>query len=166
MADGVDQKVRMDVRLIDMRCDQHLAVRPGPGGELICQFVCLLWSDVLIRMEGLRVVIKPDGTFLVVRFPCGDEFVESHLRRAVDPADEVLTIIHQRLLILLHIGHHIFENSNALRIVVNKIDRCHISAALDPRVYTGQYSFSPVRRIRCPNQRLRYGPHVQGWSAD
>ncbi len=64
MADGVDQKVRMDVRLIDMRCDQHLAVRPGPGGELLCQFVCLLWSDVLIRMEGLRVVINQTGLSL------------------------------------------------------------------------------------------------------
>lgn len=66
MADGVDQKVRMNMRLVDVRRDQHLAVRPGLSRKLLCQFVCLLWSDVLIRMEGLRVVVKPDWAFLVV----------------------------------------------------------------------------------------------------
>ena len=72
MADSVDQKVRMDVRLVDVRRNQYLALRPCPGGELHRQLVGLLGRNVLIRMECLGVVIKPDGTFLVVRFPCGN----------------------------------------------------------------------------------------------
>lgn len=51
MADGVDQKMRMDVWLVDMRCDQYLAVRPGFSRELHRQLVCLLGRDILVRME-------------------------------------------------------------------------------------------------------------------
>lgn len=51
MADGVDQKVRVDVRSVNMGRDQHLAARPGLSRKLLCQFVCLLLSDILIRME-------------------------------------------------------------------------------------------------------------------
>ena len=51
MADRVDQKVRMDVGLVDVGGDQHLAIRPGFGGELHRQRVRLLGCDVLVRME-------------------------------------------------------------------------------------------------------------------
>ena len=51
MADGIDQKVRMDVWLVDVGGDQHLTVRPGFSSELHRQLVCLSGCDVLVRME-------------------------------------------------------------------------------------------------------------------
>lgn len=56
-ADAVHNEVRMDVFPVDVGGDQHLALRPRPRRERLCDLVRQLAGDRLVRGEGLHIVI-------------------------------------------------------------------------------------------------------------
>lgn len=122
VTDGVDQKVRMDVRRVNMGGDQHLTVRPGLGSELLRDPVGERRSDRLLGMEGLGVMIKPHRTVLPVCFPCRGELPCRQLGKTVLPADP---FSFGCLLRLHHIAGDTAQNSAGLMAVGNEIDRCH-----------------------------------------
>ena len=122
MTDGVDQKVGMDVRRVNMGGDQHLAVRPGLGSELFRNPVGEGRRDRFLGMEGLGVMIKPNRTVLPVCFPCRVELPCRQLGETVLPTDPFSFCC---LLVLHYIRRDTAENSAGLLAVGNEIDRCH-----------------------------------------
>lgn len=122
VTDGVDQKVRMDVRRVNMGGDQHLAVRPGLGSELFRDPVGEGRRDRLLGMEGLGVMIKPNRTVLPVCFPCRSELPCCQLGETVLPADPFSFCC---LWVLHYIRSDTAENSAGLMAVGNEVDRCH-----------------------------------------
>ncbi len=122
VADGVDQKVRMDVRRVNMGGDQHLAVRPGLGSELFRDPVGEGRSDRLLGMEGLGVMIKPNRTILPVCFPCRGELPCCQLGETVLTTDP---FSFRCLLVLHYIRSDTAQNSAGLLAVGNEVDRCH-----------------------------------------
>ena len=122
VTDGVDQKVRMDVRRVNMGGDQHLAVRPGLGSELFCNPVSESRSDRFLGMEGLGVMIKPNRTVLPVGFPCRGELPCCQLGETVLTTDPFSFCC---LLVLHYICSDTAENSAGLMAVGNEVDRCH-----------------------------------------
>ena len=65
-ADGVDHKVGMDVLGIAVGGYLHLMPRPGLGGELQTDGMCLLVADVLVGRKGLNVLVEINAVQLVV----------------------------------------------------------------------------------------------------
>lgn len=122
VADGVDQKVRMDVRCVNMGGDQHLTVRPGLGSELFRDPVGEGRGDRFLGMEGLGVMIKPNRTVLPVGFPCRGELPCRQLGETVLPTDP---FSFRCLLVLHYIRSDTAQNSAGLLVVGNEIDRCH-----------------------------------------
>ena len=122
VTDGVDQKVRMDVRRVNMGGDQHLAVRPGLGSELFRNPVGEGRSDRLLGMEGLGVMIKPNRTVLPVCFPCRGELPCRLLGETVLTTDQFSFCC---LLIPHYIRSDTAQNSAGLMAVGNEVDRCH-----------------------------------------
>ena len=122
VTDGVDQKVRMNVRRVNMGGDQHLAVRPGLGRKLFRNLMSECRSDRLPGMKGLGVMIKPNRTVLPVCFPCCGELPCRQLGKTVLPADQFSFCC---LLVLHYIAGDTAQNSAGLMAVGNEIDRCH-----------------------------------------
>ena len=122
VTDGVDQKVRMDVRRVNMSGDQHLAVRPGLSRKFFRDLVSERRRDRLLGMEGLGVMIKPKRTVLPVGFPCRGELPCRQLGETVLSADPFSFCC---LLVLHYIRSDTAENSAGLLAVGNEVDRCH-----------------------------------------
>ena len=122
VTDGVDQKVGMNVRCVNMGGDQHLTVWPGLGSELFCNLVSERRRDRLLGMEGLGVMIKPKRTVLPVGFPCRGELPCRQLGETVLSADPFSFCC---LLVLHYIRSDTAENSAGLLAVGNEVDRCH-----------------------------------------
>ena len=66
--DGVDHKMGMDVVGITVSSHQHFIARPGLCRKFQCQFVSLLVRDILLRGEGLHILVKADAVLFA---PCG-----------------------------------------------------------------------------------------------
>lgn len=128
MADRVDQKVRVNVRRINMSGDQHLTVRPSFCRKLFCDLMGLASSHILLRMERLRVVIKPDRTGLVEHITSGNELPRCKLRVALPAANQLQSSWLHGLFLLHHIVRDLTECGTALTAVSNEIHRRHATA--------------------------------------
>jgi len=73
---GVDHKVSVDVLGIAVGGHLHLVPRPGFGGKLQPNLVCLLVVDVLVGRKRLNVLIEIDAVQLVVGGFRGEKFRE------------------------------------------------------------------------------------------
>ncbi len=88
--DGVDHKVGMDVVGITVSSHQHFIPRPGLRRKFQCDLMGLLMRDILLRGEGLHILVKADA-FLFV--PCGlgsfklCDGIQSIAIDSADPAD-------------------------------------------------------------------------------
>ena len=67
-AHRVDHKMGMDVVGITVSSHQHFIARPGLCCKFQCQFVSLLVRDILLRGEGLHILVKADAVLFA---PCG-----------------------------------------------------------------------------------------------
>ena len=88
--DGVDHKVGMDVFRIAVGSHQHFVPRPGLFCKFQCQFVSLLVRDILLRGEGLHILVKADAILFVPGGLGGFEFrnrVQTVTIHTADPAD-------------------------------------------------------------------------------
>ncbi len=56
--DGIDDHMRMDMRAVDVRCDQNLVAFPRACGKFPCDFVRQQRCDLFIRIEGLNIVAE------------------------------------------------------------------------------------------------------------
>ena len=56
--DGVDDQMRMDMRPVDVRCDQNLVALPRACGKLPRDLICHKRRDLFIRIEGLDVMAE------------------------------------------------------------------------------------------------------------
>ena len=65
--DGVDHKVGMDVVGITVSSHQHFIPRPGLRRKFQCDLMGLLMCDILLRGEGLHILIKADAVLFVPR---------------------------------------------------------------------------------------------------
>lgn len=127
----VYDEVGVNVLGIGVSCDQHLAPRPRPLRKLRRQIVRRRPGDVLVRMEGLRVVVEVHRAFLAVHLPGGEELLHRELWGTVDAADQ-LAVTPQHLLLLLHIVAHTGEAAGGLTAVLDEIHRGHVTAAPFP----------------------------------
>ena len=66
-AHRVDHKMGMDVVGIAMGGNQHLIPRPGLFCKFQCDLMGLLVGDILLRGEGLHILVKADAIFFVPR---------------------------------------------------------------------------------------------------
>ena len=73
---GVDHKVSVDVLGIAVGGHLHLVPRPGFGGKLQPNLVCLLVVDVLPGRKGLNILVEIDAVQLVVGGLGGEKFRE------------------------------------------------------------------------------------------
>ena len=56
--DSIDDHMRMDMRPVDVCCDQNLVTLPRAGGKFPCDLVRQQRRDFFVRIEGLDVVAK------------------------------------------------------------------------------------------------------------
>ena len=124
---GVDNKVGVDVVGIGVGGHQHFTAGPGFFRKFLCQLVRRCPGDVLLRMEGLSIVVKVHRAFLAVHLPGGQELLDRELGRTVDPADQPLSL---GFLFLLHIGAHPGEGTGRLPLVLDEIHCRHYRHSL------------------------------------
>ena len=86
-ADGVDHEVGMDMRGIAVGGHLHLMPRPGLGGKLQTDGVCLLVADVLPGRKRLNVLVEIDAVQFVVGGLGGEKFREGIGAVAVQSSD-------------------------------------------------------------------------------
>ena len=67
-AHRVDHKVGMDVFRIAMGSHQHFIARPDLRRKFQCDLMGLLMRDILLRGEGLHILVKADAILFT---PCG-----------------------------------------------------------------------------------------------
>ena len=75
--DGVDHKMGMDVVGIAMGSHQHFIPRPGLFCKFQSDFVGLLVRDILLRGEGLHILVKADAILFVPGGLGGFKFCDS-----------------------------------------------------------------------------------------
>ena len=114
-ADGVDHKVGMDMPGIAVGGYLHLMPRPGLGGKLHTDAVCLLVADVLPGRKGLNVLVEIDAVQLVVGGLCGEKFREGIGAVAVQPGHISLACFGVCGLVLpLAVPHHCLHGADVL----------------------------------------------------
>lgn len=115
----------MDVLRIQMGGDEYLAVRPSLRRKLLRHLIRQRSCDLLLRREGLDIVIEPDRAILLVHLPGGKELLRCQLRCAVLSTDQLLPVLLSRLLLLGDIPRHTMERSRGLLLVLDECDRGH-----------------------------------------
>lgn len=126
--DGVDHKVGMDVVGIAVGSHQHFVPRPGLFCKFQCQFVSLLVRDILLRGEGLHILVKTDAILFI---PCGFgslklcDGIQSITIHAADPADACFLI--PSLLFLHTVFHDPLHIAGALPGLFDISDRCQLN---------------------------------------
>ena len=147
MAHSVHHKVAVDVRLVAVGGDKHLAVRPRFRSKFPGDVVCLGGRDVLLRGEGLGVMVEPNRALLAVHLPGGGELLGRQLGHTVLTAEEHLTAFGVPTLLLLgHIFHHTAQRCGALAAVFDETDDGHISVSLAPPGRRAAYRWRPSSR--------------------
>ena len=114
-ADGVDHKVGVNMPGIAVGSHLHLMPRPGLGGKLQTDGVCLLVADVLVGRKGLNVLVEIDAVQLVVGGLRGEEFREGIGAVAVQSghiADACFGV--GGLVLPLAVAHHCFHGTDVL----------------------------------------------------
>ena len=110
---------------IDMSGDEHLTVRPRLLRKFPSHLVRQSSGDVLVRGEGLNIVIEPDWAVLSVHLPGGKELLGGQLGCAVLSADQLPAVLLLCFLLLGHITCHTAKCSDGLLLVFDKCDSCH-----------------------------------------
>ena len=128
-AHRVDDEVGVDVLGVGMGGNEHLTVRPGLRRKLLCQLVGLFAGDLLLRGEGLDIVIEPCWALLSVRLPGGDEFPVGKLGRAVLSADQPPVLRPPCFFLLGHIPGDAAHRPGGLFLIFDKGYRCHQRAS-------------------------------------
>ena len=114
-ADGVDHKVGVDMLGIAVGGHLHLMPRPGLGGKLQTDGVCLLVADVLVGRKGLNVLVEIDAVQLVVGGLGGQEFCEGIGTVAVQSAHiSVACFWVGGLVLSLAVPHHRLHGADVL----------------------------------------------------
>ena len=121
----IDNEMRMDVFGVRVRGDKHLTVRPRLLGKLPRHLVCQRSGDLLIRREGLDIVIEPNRTVFPMHLPGGNELLSSQLWRTVLSADQLPAVLLLGFLFLRHIACHSMKRSSGLTLVSNECNRSH-----------------------------------------
>ena len=86
-ADGVDDKMGVDVFGIAVSGHLHLMSGPGFHGELSGNVVRLLIGDILLGREGLDILIEIDAVQLAVSILGGEELRDGVQSVTADAAD-------------------------------------------------------------------------------
>lgn len=114
-ADGVDHKVGMDMLGIAVGGHLHLMPRPGLGGKLQTDGVCLLIADVLPGRKGLNILVEIDAVQLVVGGLGGQKFCEGIGSVAVQSCHISDTGFRVGGLVLpLAVAHHCLHGADVL----------------------------------------------------
>ena len=87
-ADRVDDEVGMDVRCIAVRGHQDLVSGPCAGRKLLRKRMRLSGRDILLRREGLDILVKVDAIQLPIGRFGRREFCDSVRAVTVDAADQ------------------------------------------------------------------------------
>ena len=103
-ADRVDDEMRMDVCGVSVGGNDELVVLPLPR-QFQSDFVCFLRRNVFLRVEGLHEVKIHFAVAFVVLQLRADELRAAGFRLAVDPCDQLPTIMF-RLPVLGSVSHH------------------------------------------------------------
>ena len=110
---------------IDMSGDENFTVWPRLLRELPRHLVRQSSGDVLVRGEGLDIVIEPDRTVLSVHLPGGKKLLSGQLWRAVMSADQLPAVLLLRFLLLGHITRHTAKRSGGLLLIFDECDGSH-----------------------------------------
>ena len=129
VTDSVHDEMRMDMRRINMRGDQHLALRPCLRGKFFCDGVRLRAGYVFIWSERLRVVIEPNRTLFSKCLPCRKKLLQCKRRRAVLTADE-LVLFGNGFVLALDVLRHGRKRAGTLPGIRNEIDSCHYCCSI------------------------------------
>ena len=125
MANRIHNKMRMDVFGVRVGGDEHLTVRPRLLGKLPRHLVRQRSGDLLIRREGLDIVIEPDRAVFPVHLPGGKELLSGQLWRTVLSADQLPAVLLLGFLFLRHIACHAMKRSSGLALVSDEYNRSH-----------------------------------------
>lgn len=124
--DGVDHEVGMDMLGIAMSGHLYLMPRPGFGGKLQTDGVCLLVADILPGRKGLNVLVEIDAVQLVIGGLSGQKFCEGVDTVAVQPghiSDACFGV--SGLVLPLAIPHHSFHSTDMLLSFLDVGYSCH-----------------------------------------
>ena len=125
ITDRVHNEMGVNVFRIDMSGDEHLTVRPRLLRKFPRHLVCQGSGDVLVRGEGLDIVIEPDQTVLSVHLPCSNKLLGGQLGCAVLSADQLPAVFLLRFLLLGHVTRHAAKRSCGLLLVFDECDGSH-----------------------------------------
>ena len=125
-ADGVHQKVGVEVLCIQVSCDKHLAVGPGLRSEFPGELMGFLGCDAFFGGEGLDIVVEPHGALLVISLPGQKEFQVREKGIAILTAEEESALFFLIGLVLpADVVSHTAESTGRLLCVSDLADGCH-----------------------------------------
>lgn len=100
----------MEVARVTMSGHQHFKAEPSLLGKLQADSVNLLGCDLLLRREGLDVLVKVHAGGLVIGVLGGEKLLEGIVSQAVNPSDKPLPggrVLHLfRLAAVVHDAPH------------------------------------------------------------
>lgn len=125
-ADGVDDKMGVDVLGIAVGGYLHFISRPCFLRKGSCDLMRLLGSDILPRTEGLHILVEVDAVHFVVGSLRCQKFCDGIAAVAVYTADQSLSrqFIHC-LLILGAVFHHSNHGTEVLLLFLDVSDCRH-----------------------------------------
>ena len=127
-AHRVDHKMGMDVVGITVGSHQHFIARPGLCRKFQGNLMGLLVRDLLLRGEGLHILVKADAVFFV---PCGFgcfklcDGVYTIAIHTADPADTCFLI--PGFLLLHAVFHDPLHITGTLSSFFDIGDRCQLN---------------------------------------
>ena len=125
-ADGVDDKVGVDVSGIAVGGHLHLMSGPCLHGELPCDVMSFLIADVLPRGEGLDILIEVDAVQFAVSSLGSFKLQNGIHPITVDAADKSLTGLPIEGFVLSHaVAHDPTHSTNVLPGFFDVSHGCH-----------------------------------------
>lgn len=125
-AHRVDEKVRVEVVRVTVRGHQHFKAGPSLLGKLQADGVNLLGRDLLLRREGLDVLVKIHAGGLVIGVLGGEKLLEGIVPQTVNPGDKPLPggwVLH--LFRLAAVVHDALHGTQGLLLFRDVDHRCH-----------------------------------------
>lgn len=105
---------------------QHFEAGPSLLGKLQADGVNLLGRDLLLRREGLNVLVKVHAGSLVIGVLGGEKLLEGIVPQAVDAGDKPLAGDRvPGLFLLADVAHHPFHGPQRLLLLRDIHHRCH-----------------------------------------
>ena len=124
-SDGIHHKVGVNMRGVDVSGYQHFTARKETFCQLQCDLVRFCWGNLLLRREGLDILVEEYPLGLTIQVFCCHEALECQIRCTVDSCEVTNAILVRNFLFLRHIPQDTVHSSDGLLSFADEATCCH-----------------------------------------